>query len=69
MAKSGVWGRLHINNPPTAVGGFKRSGCIVGFGLACKEQKAESFSTSGGGAEDGKSSQMFKPLWRFACKG
>ncbi len=21
-AKSGVWGRLHINNPPTAVGGI-----------------------------------------------
>src|SRR6266404_9868429 len=54
-AKSGVWSRLHINNPPTAVGGIwgdlKRSGCIAGFGSACKEREAEHLRTWGGGVK------------------
>jgi hypothetical protein len=33
MAKSGNWGRLHIKNPPTAVGGFKEVRLHCGFGL------------------------------------
>jgi hypothetical protein len=46
--------------PQLPLAGFKRSGCIAGFGSGCKERKAESFSTSGDGAEDGKSSQLSK---------
>ena len=50
-AKSGVWGRQHIKKPPTAVwGDLKRSDCVVGFGSACKERKAEVLRTSGGGS-------------------
>ena len=60
VVKSGVWSRLHIKNPPTAVWGDLR-GCIAGFGSACEELKVEPFRTSGGGAEDGKSSQICKP--------
>jgi len=42
MAKSGVWGRLDIKNPPTAVGGILevRLDCRIWFGLQRREGEA-----------------------------
>jgi hypothetical protein len=43
---------LTIRRLPSA--GFKKSGCIAGFGSACKERKAEHLRKWGGGVKDWK---------------